>query len=143
MTRCVECHRVARSVRDLAQGMEAYRRLGFNVQPGGVHPGKGTHNAIMLNDPDYVELLAIHDPAEDRAAEESAGRFRRNRAEFIAAGGGIRYAVLQGDDLVADVAAMRGRGVQLRRLILRALKTGIRASSRVACVSGSALPVRL
>jgi catechol 2,3-dioxygenase-like lactoylglutathione lyase family enzyme len=100
-------------VPDLAKGVETYKRLGFNVQSGGVHLGKGTHNAIMLNDEDYLELLAIHDPAEDRAAEAQAGRFRRERAEFIAAGGGIRYVVLQSDDMAADVAAMRGRGVDV------------------------------
>ena len=100
-------------VPDLARGVETYERLGFNVQPGGVHPGKGTHNAVMLNDEDYLELLAIHDPAEDRAAEALAGRFRRGRAEFIAAGGGIRYVVLQSDDLAADVDAMRARGVDV------------------------------
>jgi hypothetical protein len=34
-------------------------------------------------------------------------------ADFIAAGGGIRYVVLQSDDLAADVAAMRSRGVDV------------------------------
>src|SRR5438552_166908 len=100
-------------VPDLARSVAQYRRLGFNVQPGGTHPGKGTHNAVMLNDEDYLELLAIHDPAEDRAAEEKAGRFRRDRAAFIAAGGGIRYVVLQSDDMAADVAGMRARGVDV------------------------------
>jgi catechol 2,3-dioxygenase-like lactoylglutathione lyase family enzyme len=100
-------------VPDLAKGADAYRRLGFNVQAGGTHPGKGTHNAVMLNDEDYLELLAIHDPAEDRAAEAAAGRFRRERAAYIAAGGGIRYVVLQSDDLDADIAAMRARGVDV------------------------------
>jgi catechol 2,3-dioxygenase-like lactoylglutathione lyase family enzyme len=104
-------------VPDLARGAETYQRLGFNVQPGGVHPGKGTHNAIMFNDEDYLELLAIRDPAEDRAAEAQAGRFRRDRAAFIAAGGGIRYAVVQSDDLAADVAAMRGRGVDVSDVV--------------------------
>jgi catechol 2,3-dioxygenase-like lactoylglutathione lyase family enzyme len=102
---------------DLAQATDSYRRLGFNVQPGGVHPGKGTHNAIALNDEDYLELLAIRDPAEDSAAEAQAGRFRRERAAFIAAGGGIRYAVLQSDDLEADVRAMRGRGVDVSDIV--------------------------
>jgi Glyoxalase-like domain len=60
-------------VPDLAKGTETYRRLGFNVQPGGTHPGKGTHNAIMFNDEDYLELLAIHDPAEDRAGRRRGG----------------------------------------------------------------------
>jgi catechol 2,3-dioxygenase-like lactoylglutathione lyase family enzyme len=100
-------------VPDLARGVETYKRLGFNVQPGGVHPGKGTHNAVILNEEDYLELLAIHDPDEDRAAEAQAGRFRRERAAYIAAGGGIRYIVLQSDDLDADVRAMRGRGVDV------------------------------
>ena len=97
----------------LAQGTETYRRLGFNVQPGGVHPGKGTHNAIAFNDEDYLELLAIRDPAEERAADGAAGRWARDLPAFIAAGGGIRYAVVQSDDLAADVAAMRGRGVDV------------------------------
>ena len=98
---------------DLAQGMETYRRLGFNVQPGGVHPGKGTHNAIAFNEEDYLELLAIRDPAEERAAEAAAGRWGRDLAGFIAAGGGIRFAILQSDDLATDVTAMRGRGVDV------------------------------
>ena len=55
-------------VPDLVRGMEQYRKLGFNIHAGGVHPGKGTHNAIALNEEDYLELLAIRDPAEQRAA---------------------------------------------------------------------------
>jgi hypothetical protein len=93
--------------------MEQYRRMGFNVQPGGVHPGKGTHNAIAFNDEDYLELLAIRDPAEERAANGGAGSWGPDLAGFIAAGGGIRYVILQSDDLAADVAAMRGRGVDV------------------------------
>jgi catechol 2,3-dioxygenase-like lactoylglutathione lyase family enzyme len=100
-------------VPDLQQGIAQYRRMGYNVQPGGVHPGKGTHNAIAFNDEDYLELLAIRDPAEERAAEAAAGKWGRDLAGFIAAGGGIRYVILQSDDLAADVAAMRGRGVDV------------------------------
>jgi hypothetical protein len=104
-------------VPDLARGAEQYRRMGFNVQPGGVHPGKGTHNAIAFNDPDYLELLAIRDPAEERAAESGAGNWGRDLSGFIAAGGGIRFVILQSDDLVADVAAMRGRGVEMSDVV--------------------------
>jgi len=104
-------------VPDLARGTEQYKKMGFNVQPGGVHPGKGTHNAIGFNDEDYLELLAIRDPAEERAAEAAAGSWGRDLAGFIAAGGGIRYVILQSDDLAADVAAMRGRGVDVSDLV--------------------------
>jgi catechol 2,3-dioxygenase-like lactoylglutathione lyase family enzyme len=99
-------------VPDLERGMEQYARLGFNMRRGGVHPGKGTHNAIAFNDEDYVELLAIHDEAQAEAALSwSAGG--TPLPAFIAAGGGIRYVVLQSDDLAADVAAMRERGVDV------------------------------
>jgi len=100
-------------VPDLNRGAEQYRKLGFNVQPGGMHPGKGTHNAIAFTDEDYLELLAIHDAAEDRAADAKAGSWGRNLAGFIAEGGGIRFIIVQSDDLVAEVAAMRGRGVDV------------------------------
>jgi hypothetical protein len=93
----------------LERGMEQYRKMGFNVQPGGTHPGKGTHNAIAFNDEDYLELLAVRDPAEYAAASSWGGGL----PAFIAAGGGIRYAVLQSDDLAVDVAAMRARGVDV------------------------------
>jgi hypothetical protein len=99
-------------VADLAQAIEQYRKLGFNVYPGGVHPGKGTHNAIAFNAEDYVELLAIHDRAEYEAAGRSTWA-SGTLTGFIAAGGGIRYVIIQSDDLAADVSAMRARGVDV------------------------------
>ncbi len=100
-------------VPDLARGIEQYRKLGFNMHPGGVHPGKGTHNAIAFLEDDYVELLAIRDPAEQEAAAAGRAGWHEGLASFVAAGGGIRYVVLQSDDLSADVAAMRSRGVDV------------------------------
>ena len=88
-------------VPDLAQGIAQFKKLGFNMQEGGAHPGRGTHNAIAFNQDEYIELLAIR----DRAEYASAGGATGGLPDFIAAGGGIRYLVLQSDDLVADVAA--------------------------------------
>ena len=99
-------------VPELPQGIERYRRLGFNMQPGGDHPGRGTHNAIAFNRDDYLELLAIRDQNEYRATTRS-GSGMTSLPEFIAAGGGIRYIVIQSDDLNTDVAAMRHRGVDV------------------------------
>ena len=95
-------------VPDLPRAIERYRSLGFDVQPGGVHSGKGTHNAIAFNEDDYIELLAIRDGAEYKAASPD-GTLPR----FIEAGGGIRYVVFQSDDLAGDVSAMRARGVDV------------------------------
>ena len=100
-------------VPDLARGIEQYRKLGFNTYEGGAHPGKGTHNAIAFNQDDYIELLAVRDEAEYRTAPGRAVGSSATLIDFIAAGGGIRYVVIQSDDLVADVAAMRKRGVDV------------------------------
>jgi len=99
-------------VPDLQQGIAQYRKLGFNMHAGGDHPGRGTHNAIALNDEDYLELLAVRDEAEYRASGKP-GTSNTGLTDFIAAGGGIRYVIIQSDNLTKDVAAMRARGVEI------------------------------
>jgi catechol 2,3-dioxygenase-like lactoylglutathione lyase family enzyme len=93
-------------VPDLQQGIDAFTRIGFAVHPGGVHPGRGTHNAIAFNTDDYLEVMSVRDRDEYLAASPGGGLL-----DFLARGGGLRYIALQSDDLAADVAAMRGRGV--------------------------------
>ena len=95
-------------VPDLARGIDAYTRMGFDVMPGGVHTGRGTHNAIAFNDQDYLELLSVRDHAEYLAASPNGGLLA-----FLARGGGFRYVAVQSDDLAGDVAAMRARGVDV------------------------------
>ena len=92
-------------VPDLKRGIETYRKLGFDVHYGGVHPGGGTENAIAFFEDDYLEILGIR-PGEEHLAGPAL-------AEFIGRGGGLRYLSLQSDDLASDVAAMRRRGVEV------------------------------
>ena len=130
-------------VPDLAKGIEQYRKLGFNMYEGGVHPGKGTHNAIAFNDDDYVELLGIRDHAEAKAASSwsSSGV---PLPDFIAAGGGIRYIVIQSNDLAGDVKAMRERGVDVSDVIDGARRTpsGAELRWRLAVLGpANALPI--
>src|SRR5262245_55378061 len=100
-------------VSDLTRGIDQYGKMGFNIYPGGVHTGKGTHNAIAFNQDDYIELLAIRDQAEHKVEAGRPGSTHAGLAQFIAAGGGLRYVILQSDDLTTDVAAMRARGVDV------------------------------
>ena len=95
-------------VPDLAKGIEAYTRLGFTVYPGGSHTGRPTHNAIAFHDEDYLEILSIRDRSAVAPGSPDAGL-----AEYLDQGGGFRIVALQSDDLAADVAAMRGRGVDV------------------------------
>ena len=98
----------------LAQGIEAYTRLGFNVYPGGAHTGKGTHNAIAFHGEDYLELMSVSDRDEYLAARAAAGGTGPSLVDFLARGGGFRYIAVQSDDLSADIAAMRRRGVDVQ-----------------------------
>lgn len=104
-------------VPDLEAGIEQYRKLGFSIHPGGVHPGKGTHNAIAFNRDDYIELLSIHDRAEYERASDAMRRDDGTLVRFLEAGGGIRYVIVQSDDLEADVKAMRARGVDVSGIL--------------------------
>jgi hypothetical protein len=95
-------------VPNLAEGMAAYTRLGFHVAPGGTHTGRATHNAIAFHDEDYLELLSLRLDRPDTLAPADA-----QIADYLARGSGFRFVVLQSDDLAADVAEMRGRGVDV------------------------------
>lgn len=105
-------------VPDLNAGIEQFKKLGFNVYAGGNHPGKGTHNAIAFNQDEYIELLAIRDNAEYLAASQAGGL-----PGFVAAGGGLRYIAIQSDNLDADVAAMRSRGVDVNDAVANSRRT--------------------
>ena len=95
-------------VPDLDAGLAAYRRLGFNIYPGGAHTGRASHNAIAFTGEEYIEVLSLRPglPVAPGGADESLAR-------YLAEGGGFRIVALQSDDLEADVAAMRQRGVSV------------------------------
>ncbi|MDH5265076.1 MAG: VOC family protein, partial [Betaproteobacteria bacterium] len=51
------------AVADLAKAVEDYRALGFTVQIGGRHPGRTSHNALVVfEDGAYLELIAWQEP---------------------------------------------------------------------------------
>lgn len=89
------------AVNDLEATIADYTALGFNVQRGGDHPGRPTHNALVVfADGSYLELIAWREPAP----QERWWRLLQRHGEGI-----VDYALLPRSTVntVAD-AAQRG-----------------------------------
>ncbi len=92
------------AVDDLEGAARDYgQKLGFTVSAGGVHPGAGTHNRLIVLDPEYLELIARLPDTTLRPGFPVSYMFAR-------APGPIGYA-LNSDDIEADLAAIRARGL--------------------------------
>jgi len=90
------------AVRDLEAAITSYRGLGFTVQPGGRHPGRTSHNAlIVFADGAYIELIAWVAPAPQE-------RWWR---QLEAHGDGYADFALLPSDTVAVIGAAHGRGL--------------------------------
>src|ERR671921_2508870 len=91
--------------------VEAYRRLGFEVFPGGRHEHRGTHNALIrFGGADYIELLGVYDL---ETAVES-GLNGRTLAEFVHdREGGLVGHCYATDDIEAEAARMREAGLEM------------------------------
>jgi catechol 2,3-dioxygenase-like lactoylglutathione lyase family enzyme len=88
-------------VDDLDTGIGQYRELGFTVTPGGRHP-RFTHNALVtFADGSYLELIAFYET--DNVTHRWYG--------YRDSGGGLIDHALGTDDLEAELAGARQRGV--------------------------------
>src|SRR5215207_6016112 len=96
-------------VRDLAADARRLGdALGLVVQPGGEHPGWGTHNAIVRFGQTYLELIAVLDQAQARQ------RPRGTRLlEMLERGPGWLGFALGVDDLERRTPEIRDRGLQV------------------------------
>jgi catechol 2,3-dioxygenase-like lactoylglutathione lyase family enzyme len=94
------------AVRDLEDAIQRYRGVGFDVRSGGRHTGRGTHNALIRFGLDYLELIAIDNSDDARAAGQAA------LVDFLAAApGGLAGFALATDDIDADAEHFRQTGV--------------------------------
>src|SRR5436305_2059860 len=92
------------AVADLDGAARDYEQLlGLTVSAGGSHPGAGTQNRVIVLDPAYIELIA-------RLPGASLTEQSPVTPMFARAPGPIGFA-LASDDIDADLAAMRARGV--------------------------------
>jgi catechol 2,3-dioxygenase-like lactoylglutathione lyase family enzyme len=89
-------------VNNLAEAARIFNdRLGLAVSGGGIHPTGGTENRIIVIGDTYIELIAV------RKAEEA----QQSMLDRLARGNGYLNFVLSSNDIEADTAAMRERGV--------------------------------
>lgn len=91
-------------VQDLVEATRIFsERLGFAVSGGGIHPTGGTANRIIVIGDTYLELLTV-----DRPDEAQPSLFKR-----MAKGEGYLNCVLGSNDIEAEGAALRERGVSI------------------------------
>jgi Glyoxalase-like domain len=119
-------------VDDLIRGMEEFaRRTGVIPVKGGVHPGRGTQNALAsLGNGIYVEILApSNEPGTPREADTMHSTLTP-----------VGWA-LHTTDLVAVVAGMRAEGVAMSdiRPGARARPDGVQLSWQTAAATGDAM----
>lgn len=92
------------AVHDLARAMEDYRALGFTVQMGGRHPGRTSHNALVVfEDGAYLELIAWRE----------SGPAERWYNVLTAHGEGFMDFALIPEDVPRAIAEARTRGLAL------------------------------
>lgn len=105
MTAGIYLDHVLIAVRSLSSAADSYRSLGFKVTPEGRHPGRGTHNRLMVFGPEYLELIAVHGP--------TTTPFRPSMSSFLEAREGLYMFALGTSDIDATVDAMRSRGFDI------------------------------
>lgn len=92
------------AVRDLDQAARAWTgALGLTLSPEGVHPGRGTHNRLIVFPSEYLELIAFRDGSE--------GAFRPTMADLLDRREGLYMFALGTDDIDEAVSDLRSRGV--------------------------------
>ena len=93
-------------IRDLDETMSTFgERIGFTVTPEGVHPGRGTHNRLIVFGPEYLELISVRDPSE--------GLFRPNLPTFLESREGLFIFAMGTDDVDAGASELRGKGIDV------------------------------
>ena len=92
------------AVRELDQTPSIFGdKLGFKLTPEGRHPGRASHNRLIVFGSEYLELIGILDPTEPV--------FRPNMVKFLESREGLFIFALGTDDINSSVAALRKTGV--------------------------------
>lgn len=113
-------------VSDLGLAADQFKLAGFSVQPGGVHTGNLTHNALIpFADGTYLELLATTRRSSFRVFKllkklRLLDNFTRGKTEInrriienIASDVGINDFALFSPDLIHEISLVRKAGLEI------------------------------
>jgi hypothetical protein len=89
---------------DLEAMRATYARLGFTVAPTARHPF-GTSNSVIQMDGNYLELLAVTDPAKIPEPTETRFSFAAFNRDYLKQREGLSGVALQSPNAAADSAA--------------------------------------
>lgn len=133
---------VTQFVKDRDETARAYRELGFNAMPGGIHKGFGSANNLCYFDLFYIEMLSIHDIDE---ALNGGSAVCRAAVEFIARGNGLGGVALEADDLAAATDRLARFGAEVGEVVdmQRVQDDGFISRSRIIypTLAGAAVPL--
>ena len=101
---------IVHCVGDLAAARDLHRRLGFTLTPEAHHPF-GTGNSLVQLDGNFIELLAIADPAAIRPAEPGHFSIGAYSAQFLSRRRGISMLVFASGDARRDHAEFVKKGL--------------------------------
>jgi len=97
-------------VRDLAQAAQDWQTLGFNLTPTGVHPF-GTSNRLAMFANNFLELLAVTDPAAVPPPAPDRFSFAAHNQDFLATGEGMSMLAMHSADAHGDAARFRAHHI--------------------------------
>lgn len=94
------------AVHDLDRSTDTYAtKLGFTLTSEGSHPGRGTHNRLIVFGSEYLELIAVRDSSE--------GVFRQSMLDLLKHREGLYMFAMGSTDLSREIEEMRRRGVEV------------------------------
>jgi hypothetical protein len=97
-------------VHDLERAHQSFRALGFNLTPVGEHPF-GTCNRLAQLANNFLELLAVADPAAIPPAAPGRFSFAAHNQAFLANAEGMSMLALHSADAHADAAHFAADGL--------------------------------
>ncbi|MBR0694445.1 VOC family protein [Bradyrhizobium lablabi] len=97
-------------VHDLEQAALAWRRLGFNLTPTGVHPF-GTSNRLAQFADNFLELLAVTNDALVPQAAPDHFSFAAHNRDFLGRAEGMSMLALHSADSHAEAARFRAERI--------------------------------